>query len=90
MLCGMDYSIDTTDLYYFMLYKIIEYAILNKCDYIDFGQTSEETKLKFGCYLEMRYFYVHHSNKILNKIASLMKGILEYNYSFPEFNVFKE
>lgn len=90
MLCGMDYSIDTTDLYYFMLYKIIEYAILNRCDYIDFGQTSEETKLKFGCYLEKRYFYVHHSNKILNKIASLMKGILEYNYSFPEFNVFKE
>lgn len=90
MLCGMDYSIDTTDLYYYMLYKIIEYAILNKCDYIDFGQTSEETKLKLGCFLEKRYFYVHHSNMVLNKIASLMKGLLEYKYSFPEFNVFKE
>ena len=90
MLCGMDYSIDTSDLYYYMLYKIIEYAILNKCDYIDFGQTSEETKLKFGCYLEKRYFYVHHSNKILNKVASLIKGLLEYNYSFPDYKVFKE
>lgn len=90
MLCGMDYSIDTTDLYYYMLYKIIEYAILNKCDYIDFGQTSEETKLKFGCFLEKRYFYIHHSNIVLNKIASLMKGMLEYKYFFPEFNVFKE
>ena len=90
MLCGMDYSIDTTDLYYFMLYKIIEYAIKNKCKIIDFGQSSEETKLKLGSFLEKRYLYIHHSNKILNKVASVIKGIIEYKYTFPDYRVFKE
>lgn len=90
MLCGMDYSIDTTDLYYLMLYKIVEYAIKHKCNEIDFGQTSEETKLKFGSILERKYFYIHHSNKLLNKIASLIKGLLEYKYKFPNYKVFKE
>ena len=68
----------------------IEYAIDNKCDYIDFGQTSEDAKLKIGCYLEKKYFYIHHSNKFLNKVAGLMKGILEYKYSFCDHRVFKE
>lgn len=90
MLCGMDYTIDTTDLYYFMLYNIIKYAIKNKCETIDFGQTSEETKLKFGSFLEKRYLYIHHSNKILNIVASIIKGLLEYKYSFPNYRVFKE
>lgn len=90
MLCGMDYSYDTTDLYYYMLYKIIEYAIKNNCTTIDFGQTSEETKLKFGALLEKRYFYAHHSNKFLNFIVSKCKNVLEYKYGFPEYRVFKE
>ena len=90
MLCGMDYKYDTSDLYYLMLYKIIEYAIDNKCDYIDFGQTSEDAKLKIGCYLDKKYFYIHHSNKFLNKVAGLIKGILEYKYSFCDHRVFKE
>lgn len=90
MLCGMDYEYDTTDLYYYMLLNIVEYAIKNNCNIIDFGQTSEETKMKFGAVLEKRYFYAHHSNKILNQIVKLGKGVLEYNYKFPNYRVFKE
>lgn len=90
MLCGMDYEYDTTDLYYFMLFKIIEHAISNQCKIIDFGQTSEETKMKFGAVLEKRYFYAHHSNKLLNQIVKLGKGVLEYKYKFPNYRVFKE
>ena len=90
MFCGMDYEYDTTDLYYYMLFNIIEYAIKNDCKIIDFGQTSEETKLKFGAVLEKRYFYAHHSNKILNQIVKLGKGVLEYRYKFPDYRVFKE
>ena len=90
MLCGMDYEYDTADLYYYMLLNIIEHAIENDCKIIDFGQTSEETKMKFGAVLEKRYFYAHHSNKILNRIVKLGKGALEYKYKFPEYRVFKE
>lgn len=90
MLCGMDYNYDTTDLYYYMLYKIIEYAIKNKCTSIDFGQTSEETKMKFGAILEKRFFYAHHSNKFFNFLINKFKSILEYKYYFPKYRVFKE
>lgn len=90
MLCGMDYNYDTTDLYYYMLYKIIEYAIEHNCEIIDFGQTSEETKMKFGALLEKKFFYAHHSNKLFNFFINKCKGILEYKYDFPEYRVFKE
>lgn len=90
MLCGMDYSRETADLYYFMLYNIIEYAVKNRCTVIDFGQTSEQTKLKFGARLEPRYFYAHHTNKLLNLLVGLGKGLLEYRYAFPKYHVFKE
>ena len=73
-----------------MLYNIIEYAIKNDCETIDFGQTSEETKLKFGAMLEKRYFYAHHSNKVLNFLVRKCKSVLEYKYEFPEYHVFKE
>ena len=90
MLCGMDYAYDTTDLYYYMLINIIDHAIKNNCKIIDFGQTSEETKMKFGAVLEKKYFYAHHSNKVLNQIVKLGKGVLEYKYKFPNYHVFKE
>ena len=89
MLCGMDYHYDTTDLYYYMLFNIIKYAIDHKCEIIDFGQTSEETKMKFGALLEKKYFYAHHTNPILNYAVKLGKNILEYKYDFPEYRVFK-
>lgn len=90
MLCGMNYDVDTTDLYYYMLYKIIQYAIENKCEIIDFGQTSEETKLKIGSQLSERYFYAHHTSKFLNKVISINKSLLEYRYNFQEFHVYKK
>lgn len=90
MLCGMDYQYDTADLYYYMLYSIIEYAIVHRCRRIDFGQTSEETKMKFGAVLEKRYFYAHHSNKLLNLLIHLGKSLLEYRYHFPDYHVYKE
>lgn len=85
MLCGMDYDYNTADLYYYMLYHIVCYAISHRCGTIDFGQTSEDTKLRFGARLEKKYFYAHHSNQILNTAARLGKGLLEYKYDFPNY-----
>ena len=92
MLCGMDYEPgkDNADLYFYMLLKIVEYALEKNCKVIDFGQTSEKTKLKFGAYLKKKYFYAHHSNPFLNIFAMVGKHMLEYKYDFPEFRVFKE
>lgn len=92
MLCGMEYrdGVCNADLYYYMLLKIVEYAIEHKCTSIDFGQTSEKTKLKFGAVLKKKYFYAHHSNPLINMIAMAGRHMLEYRYSFPEYRVFKE
>ena len=92
MLCGMDYKPDNdnADLYFYMLLNIVEYAINHNCRSIDFGQTSEKTKLKFGAVLNKKYFYAHHSNPFLNLFAMVGKHMLEYKYEFPEFHVFKE
>lgn len=90
MLCGMDYKYDTTDLYYYMLFNIIKYAIKYDCKIIDFGQTSEETKMKMGAFLTKKYFLAHHTNPILNYAVKLGRNILEYKYVFPEYRVFKE
>ena len=92
MLCGMDYTPDkdNADLYFYMLLKIVEYALEKNLRVIDFGQTSEKTKLKFGACLKRKYFYAHHSNPFLNLFAMVGKHMLEYKYDFPEFHVFKE
>lgn len=90
MLCGMDYDYNTADLYYYMLYHIVCFAISHGCSAIDFGQTSEDTKMRFGARLEKKYFYAHHSNRILNTAAKLGKGLLEYKYDFPDYRAFKE
>ena len=89
--CGMDYECmeNTADLYYFMLLHIVGFAIEKKMKTIDFGQTSELTKMKFGAELSKRYFYAHHTNPFLNMFAILGKGLLEYRYDFPEFKVFR-
>lgn len=89
MFCGMDYATETSDLYYYMLFNIIDYAIKHKCNTIDFGQTSEETKMRFGATLEKRYFYARHSNRIINKIVESKKELLAYKYDFPNYRVFK-
>lgn len=90
MLCGMDYDYNTADIYYFMLYHIVCFAISHECTAIDFGQTSEDTKMRFGARLERKYFYAHHSNGLLNTAAKLGKELLEYKYDFPEYRAFKE
>lgn len=91
MFCGMDYKQDVSipDLYYYMLTQIVRYAIDNRCDEIDFGQTSEKTKLRFGAKLETKYFYAHHTNPLLNLFAILGKRLLEYGDEFPDYHVFK-
>ena len=72
-----------------MLLCIVSYAIEHGCSSIDFGQTSEKTKLKFGAQLNKRYFYAHHSNPLLNLFAMVFRHTLEYTYSFPDYHVFK-
>ena len=94
--CGMEYGdmeyqgerIENPDLYFFMLMHIVDYAIEKNVKRIDLGQTSENTKMRFGAKLQKKYFYAHHTNKVINKAAQLGRHLLEYRYSFPDYHVF--
>lgn len=71
------------DLYMNMLLKVIDYGIENGFKYINFGQTSEETKLKLGAQCHERYMYVYHKNPLINLIVNVfLKG-----FSYKEYNV---
>lgn len=71
------------DLYMNMLLKIIDYGIKMGFKFINFGQTSEETKLKLGAEQHRKYMYVHHSNPLINLIIK----IFIKRFSYKEYDV---
>ena len=78
------------DLYINMLLQIIEYGLKRDFKQIDFGQTTEETKLKLGALQEPKYLYVHHSNPIINTLLSKLVGKFSYRRYGVFHNVFRE
>lgn len=91
MFCGFNKEDnDQFDLYYNMLLKIVEEGIESGKKIINFGQTSEETKLKIGCIEVVKYLGIYHSNKLLNKALQLLLPIFSYKSYKVVHNVFKE
>jgi len=78
------------DIYYNMLLKIIEIGIEKQVNYIEFGQTAEECKMKIGCKEIPKYLYVHHSNPILNCVIQLLVPFFSYKPYNIEHHVFKQ
>jgi len=83
-------DIDKYDIYYNMLLKIIEVGIEKKIQYIEFGQTAEECKLKIGCQEVPKYMYVHHSNSILNYVIKKLVSLFSYKPYNINHHVFKQ
>lgn len=89
---GFKYTMNKEyDLYMNMLLQIISYGI-NKKDIkcIDFGQTAEETKLKLGATQHPKYFYIHHSNLIMNGLLSKVVHRFSYKPYKIDHTVFKD
>lgn len=88
---GFKYSLNKKyDLYINMLLKIIEKGIDNGFQYIDLGQTAEETKSKLGAVQQKKYMYVHHSNPLINIIINKLIKRFSYNPYNIAHDVFKE
>lgn len=83
-------NVEKFDLYFNMLLWIIQLGIENGVDEIDFGQTSEESKLKIGCVEKERYLFIHHHNRIIKSILIKLLPLFSYK-SYPiNHRVFKE
>ncbi len=88
--CGFEKeNIKVYDIYLNMLIYIIEVGIKKGVKEIDFGQTSEENKLKLGCKERKKYMYINHSNPIIDKIIKLFLPRLSYKAYKVDHRVFK-
>lgn len=78
------------DLYYNLLINIVEIGIERGVGTINFGQTSEESKLKIGCKEERKYLWIHHSHPVLNKILQFLLPMFSYKPYPMNHNVLKK
>lgn len=81
---------DKYDLYYNLLIKIVEIGIEKGVEEINFGQTSEESKLKIGCEVHKKYLCIYHSNPVLNKLLDFLLPYFSYKPYKIRHHVFKK
>jgi len=87
---GMDYDKrDEYDLYLNMIIWILKYAIVQKAERINFGQTAEQTKLRVGCGLSKRYMVAFSGNPIFSFGLRLIAGRLGYGADREGHKCFK-
>lgn len=90
LLGGFNHSLNKQyDLYINILLYIINYGIDKGFDFIELGQTADETKSKLGSIKQTKLMYVYHSNFIINAIMKILIDKftpIEYGVSH---NVFK-
>lgn len=77
------------DLYARLLLEILKEGISRGCREISFGQTAEDIKLKLGGIAEPRYAGLWIRAALLRKGISFIKKHLSYDFSFPEYRVYK-
>lgn len=78
------------DTYIRLLLEIVKYGIENNFKVIDFGQTTDEAKLKLGCKYEMLYALISHSNPIINFFLKKFTPHIQYTpLDENKFHVFK-
>ena len=91
LFCGFRREdVEEFDLYYNMLLWIVRLGIEEGVSEIDFGQTSEESKLKIGCQERERFLYIHHNNPVLRWILRRLLPLFSYRPYPRSHRVFKE
>ena len=91
MFCGFrEEDVKIYDLYWNMLISVLEEGFEEGTEMIELGQTSAETKLKLGCYVEERYMLLYHKNPMIRKLLQLISPLIAYNKTDPSYHVFKE
>ncbi len=79
------------DTYIRILIEIVRYGIERGFKVIDFGQTTDDAKLKLGCKYENLYVLLNHSNPIINLLLKNLVTYIEYKpLNENSFHVFKE
>jgi hypothetical protein len=86
---GLDYNLNQRyDLYLNMLLLLVRKAIEAGCATISLGQTAEEVKCRLGASLELKYLYLQHSNRLINRLAAKFSGLFSYDVPGISLQVF--
>ena len=88
---GMDYhKRDKFDLHYNMLLLILQLAIRQGVESVNFGQTAEHSKQRIGCTLSKRYMIAFSGNPIINQALRFFSNILTYRAPKEAYRCFNE
>ena len=86
---GMDYSRrDRLDLYFNLLLFVLRHGIESGVRTINFGQTSEHTKLRLGCCLEQRHMVALSGNHLIDWLLRRFCKLLGYKEPGTNYMVF--
>jgi hypothetical protein len=88
---GMDYSLrDKYQSYHNNLFSIIESAINLKYNTLDFGQTAEIAKTRFGGKKIERRMFVYHKNFLIFALFKIFRNLITYSKTTESSRVFKD
>lgn len=80
----------THDVYLNLLLSIVRLGIGRGVDFIEFGQTAEDSKEKIGCIPVRKYLYVYHHNPLILKILKGILPVLSYKERALGLKVFRD
>ena len=87
---GMNYKYrDQFHAYNNNLFGILNFALNNDYHEIDFGQTAEIAKTRFGGQFDERRMFFYHKNKLVFGMLRLLKKLINYSNTNKMPNVFK-
>jgi predicted N-acyltransferase len=89
--CGMDYAVTRqSDLYFNLLYAILENGLREDVAEIKLGQTADDSKARLGCDWQPLYFYIKGAGVLWDLFISIGFRLLFPNRPLPPtYNVFR-
>jgi hypothetical protein len=88
---GMDYVVGRDlDLYFNLLYSVLQFGLESGCTRIHWGQTSLDAKGRFGGKALPCWFYLRFRNRLLNWLVQLGSPLLFPLREQEARRVFKE
>lgn len=89
--CGLSYpDLKTYALYVNLLQDLVAIGLEKGVKKIDFGQTSDEMKLKLGCKRVAKYMLITHSHPVMRGLLKVMGRFFAFKPAPNNYCVFKE
>jgi hypothetical protein len=87
---GQEYSGDPSGLYHVKLMHLLRHAIESGVARIDFGQSAEVPKMRFGGRVHEKVMLARHGNPLMRRLLHTGRHFLSYNKLYPRTTCFKE